>query len=126
MNYSAFYFEQRNAWMLRLPIPSQDRIQLYQNSDRSKNPHNDSYKPKLRVPAEIIADLLADDADGFLTQLYGQDYKSWLRTFKERLPNHGLEKTLDANDQVNGQLAKFESLLEHSILNRELHSAFIK
>lgn len=45
------------------PPMSESYIQLQQNSDRNRNPHNDSYKPKLRSRDEIIADYRVEFAE---------------------------------------------------------------
>ena len=37
--------------------PSKEAFDMEVTRDRNKNPHNDSYKPKLRSAAEIVNDL---------------------------------------------------------------------
>ena len=39
------------------PQPNDDTIALHERMDRERNPHNDSYKPKRRSRAEIVAGL---------------------------------------------------------------------
>mgnify|MGYP000871624028 CR=1 FL=1 len=48
------------------PPPRRWRVKLEQDRDRSRNPHNDSHKPKLRSEDEIVADLRYEHADAML------------------------------------------------------------
>jgi hypothetical protein len=45
--------------------------------DRAANPHNDSYKPKIRSMEEIHSDLAYAYADAVLERQYGNDYTDW-------------------------------------------------
>lgn len=50
------------------PQPNDDTIALHERGDRERNPHNDSYKPKLRSRAEIVAGLRYAFADAMLAE----------------------------------------------------------
>lgn len=48
------------------PPPRRWRLKLEQDRDRARNPHNDSYKPKIRSEDEIVAALRFEHADAML------------------------------------------------------------
>jgi hypothetical protein len=50
------------------PEPSKDWIDLHHSIDRSRNPHNDSYKPRIRETIEIIASYKYAYADAMLAE----------------------------------------------------------
>lgn len=64
-NTPAFYNSAFNQGLTKLEYalissswePSESDIDIQIKTDRAKNPHNDSYKPKLRSRTEIILDL---------------------------------------------------------------------
>jgi hypothetical protein len=56
----------RDWFAAMAPKPPRWRIKLESNMDRSRNPHNDSYKPKIRGEFEIEADLRFEFADAML------------------------------------------------------------
>ncbi len=51
------------------PSPTESTISLLGQSDRNKNPHNDSHKPPLRSREEIIADCKIEFGRMFLQRL---------------------------------------------------------
>lgn len=56
----------RDWFAAMAPTPDGDVVHIWQQSDRARNPHNDSHKPKLRSKAEIIAMLAYEHADAML------------------------------------------------------------
>jgi hypothetical protein len=50
------------------PMPSEDQIAMYEKIDRSRNPHNDPHKPKIRTRYEIIAYLRFEYADAMVAE----------------------------------------------------------
>lgn len=56
----------RDWFAAMAPKPEDSVIHMWQQNDRSRNPHNDSHKPKLRSRAEIIAMLAYEHADAML------------------------------------------------------------
>jgi hypothetical protein len=51
------------------PCPK-SRVEIEQQMDRHKNPHNDSYKPKIRTPEEIDMDYRIEWAVDFIKFIY--------------------------------------------------------
>lgn len=75
------FFSMRNAWALRAPQPTPERIHTQMELDRQANPHNEPYhnkKPR-RSEAEIVSDLAFAYADTILLTQLGDAYKQWLR-----------------------------------------------
>jgi hypothetical protein len=48
------------------PRPQKWQIDLAMQSDRNRNPHNDSHKPPIRSQTEVIAALRYDYADAMI------------------------------------------------------------
>lgn len=53
----------REYFAAHAPQPTEADIQMQSDFDRTRNPHNDHYKPPLRSRLEIIADLRYAYAD---------------------------------------------------------------
>jgi hypothetical protein len=58
----------RDYFAAQAPEPSIEDITREQSIDRGKNPHNDSYKPRLREREEIICFLRYKRADAMLAE----------------------------------------------------------
>lgn len=56
----------RDYFAIRAPAPTDDYIKMQLQKDKNKNPHNDSYKPKIRSRVEIICDWNFEYADAML------------------------------------------------------------
>ena len=56
----------RDYFAIHAPEPSTERVTAQQTLDRGRNPHNDSYKPRLRTELEIKSDLRYSYADAML------------------------------------------------------------
>lgn len=56
----------RDYFAIHAPEPSPDDITLQSNLDRSRNPHNEAHKPKIRESREIVADLRYRFADAMI------------------------------------------------------------
>lgn len=59
--------------------PHEALIKSCRESDRLRNPHNDSHKPPLRSETQIVSDLKFQAADHILLQQYGALYLTWLK-----------------------------------------------
>ena len=53
----------RDMFAALAPAPTKEQIESESRQDRLKNPHNDSYKPRLRDYGEVIADIRYRHAD---------------------------------------------------------------
>ena len=71
------FFQMRNALAVA-HTPTKDDVDLARVRDRNANPHNDSYKPRLRDEAELHSDIRFRYADRVLYHQYGKPYLSWL------------------------------------------------
>lgn len=65
---SPYHLTRREEFAMRCPPISKDDIQKEEQRDRARNPHNDSYKPKLRIRLEIEAALRFAWADAMLAE----------------------------------------------------------
>lgn len=58
----------RDYFAARAPIASEARISLNRESDRSRNPYNESHKPKIRSDVEIEVSLRYEWADAMIAE----------------------------------------------------------
>ena len=58
--------ELRDWFATFAPEPTEDQVKYQLQSDHTRNPHGDSYKPKRRSTLEIIADLKYAYADAMV------------------------------------------------------------
>ena len=58
--------ELRDYFAAHAPLPTPDDMERERKFDRARNPHNDSYKPKIREDIEIVADFAYQYADAMM------------------------------------------------------------
>lgn len=58
----------RDYTAIHAPQPDISQVELHEKLDRSRNPHNDSYKPKIRSRAEIVSALRYEFADAMIAE----------------------------------------------------------
>jgi hypothetical protein len=58
----------RDYFAAHAPQPTDALIMMERQSDRHRNPHNDSRKPKIRTETEIIASLKYEYADAMIAE----------------------------------------------------------
>ena len=56
----------RDVFAMMAPEPTKEAVDMEKDRDRMRNPHNDSYKPRIRSRSEIVAELKYRYADAML------------------------------------------------------------
>lgn len=58
----------RDYFAIHAPEPSDEKVRFEMTKDKNANPHNDSYRPRIRQRLEILVQLRYEFADEMLKQ----------------------------------------------------------